>query len=325
MKVERRTFLGTMAAGLAALKLAERASEAASARTYTAGQFALELDGAVAGWLQSVKGGDARGDVVVEALGIGGSYPKKHLAQLSYADIEMTLSLPLAGSLADWIEATLAGDLDRRDGAIVAMDAQYKEMWRREFSSALITEVQFPALDGAGKDSAFLTIKLQPEYTTRAKGSGAKLGAAKASKKWLSSNFRLTLGGLDCSQVTKIDSLTIKREMPEDELGDVRNYANVPGDFDVSDLVVTLPEAYAQDFVDWHEDFVVKGNCSDGDELKGKLELLAPDLTEVLGTIELSNVGIFGISDDASSANADSIRTIKAEMYVEKVSFESKE
>jgi hypothetical protein len=57
--------------------------------------------------------------------------------------------------------------------------------------------------------------------------------------------------------------------MLEDELADVRNYAQVPGDFDVSDLVVTLPEAYAQDFVDWHEDFVVKGDCSDGDELKG--------------------------------------------------------
>jgi hypothetical protein len=98
----------------------------------------------------------------------------------------------------------------------------------------------------------------------------------------------------------------------------------VPGNLEVSDLVVTLPEAYAQDFADWHEDFVIKGNCSDGDELKGKIEYLAPNLLDVLGTIELWKVGIFAITDGTSSPGADSIRTIKAEMYVERVSFETK-
>jgi phage tail-like protein len=324
MKVGRRSFLGTMAAGAAALKLAERASAAAPVRTYAAGKFALELDGVLAGWLQSVKGGDARGDVIVENLGGVGSYPKKHLAQLSYAEIEMTLALPVSAALADWIEATLAGSLDRREGAIIALDAQYKEMWRREFTSALITEVRFPALDGASKDSAFLTVKIQPEYTTRAKGSGVKVGSTTALKKWLRSNFRLTMGDLDCSRVTKIDSLTIKRQMLEDDLGASRGFAKQPGNFEVSDLVVTVAEAHAQDFLDWHEDFLIQGNCSDGDELKGKIEFLAPDLTNVLGTIELSNVGIFGLSDDATSVNADSIRRIKVELYVEKVRFEIK-
>ena len=321
MKVGRRSFLGTMAAGAAAWKLAERASEAAALRTYTAGKFALELDGGVAGWLQSVKGGGARADVVAQDF--GGAYPKKHLAQISYADIEMSVGMP-AGSLADWIEATLGGTLDRRDGAIVATDAQYKEQSRPEFASALITQVTFPALDGASKDAAYMTVKLQPEYTSRAKGSGGQLGAKTTAKKWLRSNFRLTLGDLDCSRVTKIDSLKIERKMVEDEIGAQRGYAKQPGNFEVSDLVVTLPEAYAQDFVDWHEDFVIKGNCSDGDELKGKLELLAPDLMTVLGTIELSNVGIFAITDGTSNTAAEAIRTIKAEMYVERVSFEIK-
>ena len=45
---------------------------------------------------------------------------------------------------------------------------------------------------------------------------------------------------------------------------------------------------------------------------------------DVLGTIELWNVGIFGITDGTSSPGVDSIRTIKAEMYVERVSFETK-
>jgi hypothetical protein len=326
MKVGRRSFLGTMAAGAAALKLAERASEAAVPnRAYTGGRFVLELNGVVAGWLQSVKGGDARGDVVVEALGGAGSYPKKHLAQLSYGEIEMSLSLPLSELLADWIGSTLAGSLNRMDGAILALDPQYKEMWRREFSSALITEVQFPPLDGANKDPAYLTIKLQPEYTSRAKGSGAMFRAnTLASKRWLSSNFRLSLGGLDCSRVRKIDALTIKRQMLDEEPFVSRGYSKVPGNFEVSDLVVTLPEAYAQDFVDWHEDFLIKGNCSDEDELTGRLEFLAPNQMDVLGTVELANVGIFAISDEASSGNAGSIRTIKAELYVEKVSFEIK-
>jgi hypothetical protein len=236
--------------------------------------------------------------------------------------MEISLGLPPSESLAKWIESSLAGNLDRREGAIVAVDGQNKERWRREFSSALITEVQFPSFDAASKDAAFLTLKIQPEYTSRAKGRGAMVGIKAHSKKWLCSNFRLRLGDLDCSRVTKIDSLTIKRQMLDEDLG--RDYAKLPGNFEVSDLVVTMPEAYAQDFLDWHEHFLIEGYCSDSDELTGKLELVLPNSMDVLGTVELSNVGIFGLSDEAASANASAVRTVKAELYVEKVGFELK-
>ncbi len=34
-------------------------------------------------------------------------------------------------------------------------------------------------------------------------------------------------------------------------------------------LTVTLPESHAKEWIDWHEDFVIKGNSSQDKELSG--------------------------------------------------------
>ena len=58
-------------------------------RTYTAGKFALELDGLFAGWVFSTEGGNATGDVVVEKVGED-HIERKHIGGVKYEDITVT-------------------------------------------------------------------------------------------------------------------------------------------------------------------------------------------------------------------------------------------
>src|SRR4030095_9828169 len=125
----------------------------------------------------------------------------------------------------DCINASWSGNYQRKDGAIVAADHQLTAVSQREFFNALITETTIPALDGASKDPAYLTLKFAPEYTPITKASGKVTGeSTKKQKLWLPSNFRLAIDGLDCTKVRGVDSFTVKQSVVTDDIGDVRDY-----------------------------------------------------------------------------------------------------
>lgn len=67
-------------------------------------RYALELDGAVIGWLDNASGGNAVGEVVTESSG-SAALPKKHLAGVNYEDIVLTVNPSMPKGLYDWIKA----------------------------------------------------------------------------------------------------------------------------------------------------------------------------------------------------------------------------
>jgi hypothetical protein len=101
----------------------------------------------------------------------------------------------------------------RKSGAINEADFKRDIRNVREFKDALITEVSFPACDGASKDPAYMTIKFEPEKVKLKKDTG-KAGNPPAAnqKRWLPANFRLKIDGIDCSKVRKIGALTINQQ-----------------------------------------------------------------------------------------------------------------
>ncbi|HEY8724259.1 MAG TPA: hypothetical protein VIL92_10435 [Gaiellaceae bacterium] len=206
-----------------------------------------------------------------------------------------------------------------------------------DFYNALITETTIPALDGASKDPAYLTLKLTPQSTQPTKPSGT-LPSTQGSKQkaWLASNFKLELGKLDTTRVSKIDSFTIKQTLvqPTTDLGDVTfpeqalvvsvpPYVLQPGQIDFPNLRVTLTEASAQTWIDWSESFIRQGNNSDENEKSGTIRFFASDLTTELARVDLFGVGIFDLTDERplDAASTDTVRRLVAELYVERMAF----
>jgi hypothetical protein len=279
------------------------------------GRFALELEGAKAGFVKSVEGGEITAEVVAEPVGPQ-SFAKKHIGGVKYEEFALGIELGMSADVFGWIADTWAGKSTPRDGAIVEADFKLDAKARREFRSGLITETTFPALDAGSKTAADVTVKVAPESITRTKGSGKLAGSANAKRKqWLPSNFRFELGDLETKTVSKIDAFTVKQTMATRDVGDVRDFQREPGQLEFPNLRVSLAESSAQTWSDWFDDFVVKGNNGDEREKNGAIVFLDPSLKQELGRIELKNVGIFALRRPSSTG--EKFPRVTAELYVE--------
>jgi phage tail-like protein len=289
-------------------------------RSYVSGNFFFQIDGVKCGFIKSVDGGAISAEVINEPVGPM-YFVKKHIGQPKYEDFTLQIGFSMSKAVYDWIAASWQMNYQRKNGAIIACDYKLDAKSQREFFNALITETGIPACDGSSKEPAYLTLKFAPEYTRYTKASGKAAGELGKSeqKLWLPSNFRLTIDGMDCTKVAKIDAFTVKQTAVTDDLGDARDYLKEPGKLEFPNLKITLAEVAAQGWYDWHEDFVIKGNNDEGKEKNGVLEFLSPNRQDVLLTIKMFNLGIFKITTDKSEANADQIKRVSSELYCERM------
>jgi len=304
-------------------------------RGYSSGKYAIDLGSGFAGWISSVEGGNAVADVITEKMGVD-VHHRKHLGNVKYEEISFQCGTGMSNGLYDWIQTgfnltnTTAG---RKDGAIVFCDYDSYELSRLEWKFGMMSEVGMPALDAAGKDAAKMSIKFHPEITRRTmkQGSQATVQAfpvtAAKQKLWTNQNFRLRINGyigLDdgCKKVNKIDAITVKQKITENSVGEGRDYEKVATSMEIPNLVITMTESHSEIFYKWHEDFVIKGNCTQEHEMTGILEYLANDTTTVLFTLNLVGLGIFKITPDKMEAGAEGVRRTKVEMYCEEITYQ---
>jgi hypothetical protein len=270
-----------------------RSTHLADTRSYSAGLFLLSLDGEAA-VLKDVDVGTIKGEVVTINIGVS-----------------------MGKGLYEWIKASLDDTHLRKNGYVVAADYNYKAKSYRHFRDALITEITIPALDGSSKDTSFFTIKFAPEEISYQAGDDADIkGVVNTKQKtWLTSNFRLRLGDLPCGRVSKIDSFTIKQHIQQDAVGSQRISTKEPTGFEIPNLKVTFSASDVKPWATFFDDFV-KGQ---GAELSGAIEFLDPSLKEVLGSLDLFQVGIISLAEDKGEANQDSIKRATAELYVKRM------
>jgi hypothetical protein len=303
--------------GVAGIRLRTAEGAIVDQRLATASIYALELEGQMTDTLKTAEGGFPRSEVITD---LSGSTPfaNKHIGPPRYQDVTVQCTLPASKPLSDWINATLAMNQMRKSGAIITANFERKEQSRLQFNNALITEIGFPASDGSSKEAAFLTVKLAPEHTTPLAGTGAVIGlpATKTQKAFIPSNFRLTINGIDCSKVNKIESFTIKQSTQTDPAGTRRDFAKVPGKLEFPNLVVNVPEAFAGSFYAWFQDMVINGNAGENNERIGTLEWLDPTLKNTVLTVTFHHLGIFGFTPETGG---DGIRRVKVEMYCEQI------
>ena len=324
---DRRSFLKTMGASSAlavtvpALWSATSADAGAAAvspgsRGYVAGKYAIELDGVMAGWVQSFDGGGASAEVVEEKTTEGQFAAKKHISNVKYEGISISCGTGMSKGFYQWIKDSMDGKAVRISGGV---RGSIHQKFRLNFTNALITEIGFPALDAASKDAAKMTIKFSPESSRRAEDTGAP-PQMPFTWPWLASRFILEIDGLDCSRVSKIDAFVVKQTLAETSVGTLRDYQKEPAKIEFPNISITLPESASGSFQDWFDDFVIKGNNDDKQEKSGTLSWMTADGKLVLGVVEFSHLGIFRLAPDASST--DGIRRVKAELYCESMAFD---
>ena len=282
--------------------------------------IALTLDGTAAGALRSFEGGHPEADVVTEKLGAD-HIIHKHIGGVKYEDISVSCGTGMVKGFYNWVKDSFDSKFSRHDGS-VDVGSIIGGTSTLAFSSALISEIGMPALDAASKDAAKMTIKLSPEIT-RFSRSGGKLPInTKIQKQWTPANFRLEIDGLDATRVNKIDAITIKQTNVLVSPGGGTAVVLGPAKLEFPDLQIQLPEANADSWFQWLEEFVVKGNNGQDAERGGKLAYLATDGT-ALFTLGFRNLGIFKLTPDKVEAGSDNLRrSVSASLYCEQITFD---
>lgn len=289
---------------------------------YSVSNFALELDGTMAGFLNSADGGTVSAPVIEEVTDQD-MINRKHIGQPRYDAIDIQLGLSSSPAVNDWIQSSWGKNYKRKNGAIVIADQNMEIKHRREFFEALLTETTFPACDRSSKEPGRLSIKISPEYTRLTRTSGTLDGETgkQTRKQWHPSDFRLTIDGLDCSKVIKIESLTVKRPATLANAGDNRDPSfKEPGKVDYPNLKITMAASSIESWQSWFESFLLAGNNGQESEKTGVLEYLSADRQKTLLKLEFQNLGIFNMVDDKLGGNRDAPATFTVELYCESIS-----
>ncbi|HEY3037624.1 MAG TPA: phage tail protein [Pyrinomonadaceae bacterium] len=313
MRKGRRNFLKTSAGaavGLAAWPAVNRITMAqeppATQENVANRQFApvqvylLELDKEPVGWIGPAVGENATSDVAEQKLGAE-RIQHKHIPGVKFEAITFKCGTGLAKGFYSWLAATISGRTERRDGVIHIADNNRGTILNTlTFHQALISEIGFPAVNERSKDQRSLTIKVEPEWTSMGPGGG-KLDSSRfpPGTRWLSANFRLTIDGINCGRgfdgtcaVRDIQDFSFKQKAVDDGV-EQRIDEKAPANLEMPNLVITLPETKAEDFLKWQQQKPDKNGMPV--EKNGMLEYLAPDFKTTIFQLDFRNLGIFKI------------------------------
>lgn len=294
-------------------------------KTYTGGRFAFEFDDkASAGFVSGIDGAHFKADAVVYQQG-SDLHVTKYAGRSKYEDITINVGAAMSPPFWKWVASSLDGKPQRRNGALVGYDFDFCERSRRSFFSALIAEIGFPALDGASKSSAGLTIKITPEHVEYNKGDGHKLSGSQAQdqmtkqKRWLTSNFRFSLDrfkGGDAMKSVKVEAFTVKQNVIDNPVGNEMYSRKEVGRLELPNIVVTFPESQMEEWMKWWDESVAKGNRKD-QYTTGVITYYASDMSTELMHIELAGVSLLSVELDKYEAHKESIATAKATLNIE--------
>jgi phage tail-like protein len=294
-------------------------------KTYTGGRFAFELDDRNSvGFVNSIDGGHFKGDTISYVQGAD-TYTSKYTGRAKYDDITVSVGAAMSPPFWKWVSSSLDKKPQRRNGALVGYDFDFHERSRRSFFGALIAEIGFPALDAASKNPAALTIKITPEHIEYKKGDGHKFSGSQAQdqmekqKKWIASNFRFSLDhfkGADAMRSVKIEAFSVKQAIIDNPVGTEKYARKEVGRLELPAIVVTFPEYQMEDWMQWWDTAVAKGDRKE-QNTTGVITYLANDRTTELMEVHLAGISLASLELEKFEAHKEGIATAKATLNIE--------
>ena len=286
---------------------------------YSSAHFALQLDGIVVGTLRSIDGGSVKTEVVNYQAGDSGEIWRQ-LAKPKYENFKIVTALSGRKELWAWMNQFISGDGQRKNGALIAADYNYKEKAKRTFTDALIEAIDFPKFDANDKNPANVTITINPEKIKYERGDGHKLDERDPSiaeqQHVNACNFEFTYDGVPadtCARVTKVDGFSLKCKIVEYHYGTRLEPAKQAGKIEYPNLVFYLPEVDAQPFLELH----MKTVAGDRAPMKGASLSFFNNAKQERGRFTFVNCHIFNVSTEKQDASTEEIRMVKVECAIE--------
>jgi len=129
--------------------------------------FLVEIDGVTRAAFHEVSGFDSTIDVVEHREGGENTTLRKLPGITKYSNIVLKWGIADDTELYQWHRQAVLGDVQRKDGSIVLLNAQGEEKTRWNFFSAWPTKYDGPDFNAEGNDVAIETLELAHEGVER--------------------------------------------------------------------------------------------------------------------------------------------------------------
>jgi hypothetical protein len=296
-------------------------------KSFTAGHFELQIDGhKTTTFLRNVSGGWVKAGVIDDPMGTN-AHRVKSLGPVEVDPMQVEFGMAGSEPILKWIQGSWSRTWSRRNGQITHADFNLNQTFEHWFYDALLLEATFPTLDASSREPAFLKCKWQAENvrTVSTPTSKVKLQSQEPpdQKRWQPSSFRFRIDQFDGMEYTnKIDSLTIKQGVKKMYTGKDRLPQIEPTGLQFPNIVGYMSLAHASQLLQWHNDYVVKGDKDPRGQLSGTIEFLTPDRTKTIFSINLFEAGLMYAQIEDAQANAEQIKRVKFEIFVGRMSLD---
>ena len=274
-------------------------------------QYLLVLDGQAAS-LRSVDGGAIKGEVVIVNPG-SEKFAQKQIAGVRFEPFAVEMGLSMGKSLAQWIAGSLDLSRTRRSGSVVTTNYRSQGAGIPPFPRRADHGGHGPEDGRKQQGGGILHDQVRPgrDHLREGRRRGRPGRRNTKQKAWLCSNFRFA-------------SATCRARAWPASMGSRSSRAPAGTGIEFPNLKIRFSAADAAEWQDWFNEFVVQGRNGQDRELEGAIEFLDPTLKEVLGSIELSQIGIFSLAPEKQEAGSEKIALYIAELYVEQMTLNIK-
>jgi len=176
---------------------------------FTTGSFALEIDGNVVGFLKGVGAASLTVDTPATKL-TSDNILNETTGTIPYSEVSVQCGVGMSSALYDWIKAECGGNYPTHRGGIIVTDSNLKPIQELKFSNAVISEVTFPSVLSRDNTATSMVIHISASNMSLAAITSGPLTPPARHQPWEQGDYKLTIQGVDCTQVSRIDSLTIQ-------------------------------------------------------------------------------------------------------------------
>ena len=266
--------------------------------------LSLELEGQAAGSLRSCQPASLRVDVA--PAGPSPEFAVRDGVRVVLGEMAAEADLADPGPLVDWLQATLAGDMATRSGAVVLADHTLNQRRRIAFRAASLTALNWPVLNAAeAKRPVTLGLRWLAETVDDKPASGKlKLAPGGKRKALLTSNFRVLGRPFNGQWVSRValPSLSVSWAV-DDRLGPGKR-DRPAGQCRLGELVLHVNAREAEAARGWVHKLVVDGQVDSSEGLALQVEMLDPSLKNAMVTITLDGCLLRGLDEDPLVGNA---------------------
>lgn len=293
---------------------------AVNGRGYSGANFALEIEGAFAGYIRKCDVGKMKGELATQNLGPT-LRQKKQITKMSWDKISFECGVSHSNALGTWMQETFKNNHVRKNGAVIMYDHNMNAMRRCDFTDAHLVEIGMPTFDAKGKDALYFNLSLQPE-TIRFTDGGGKINPMIGAKQKLhqNTNFRVSIPGIDTKFVHKFECPKYTLKVVEHAVGEHLESMYEPASVEVGDCKVTISAHEYKKLYDDALKFLTLGERSEQAEKSIILEILGPNGKDVIIDFTFENCGYKELQmSEALEANSEKLATSVATFYTENV------